>query len=84
MAEGKDKHECNKKLIDEGNKKKEQESKIFLKKRIIRRISQLSEWNVWWIEGTVRQGESREWQATQRDFKLKTSREFSETVKGAS
>lgn len=46
MAEGKDKHECNKKLIDEGNKKKEQESKIFLKKRIIRRISQLSEWNV--------------------------------------
>lgn len=59
MVEEKDKHECNKKLIDEGNEEEEQESKIFLKKGIIRRISQLSEWNVWWIEGTVRLGESR-------------------------
>lgn len=32
MLKGKNKHECNKKLIDEGNEKKEQESKIFLKK----------------------------------------------------
>lgn len=46
MVEEKDKHECNKKLIDEGNEEEEQESKIFLKKGIIRRISQLSEWNV--------------------------------------
>lgn len=44
--EEKDKQECNKKLIDEGNEEEEQESKIFLKKGIIRRISQLSEWNV--------------------------------------
>lgn len=32
MLKGKNKQECNKKLIDEGNEKKEQESKIFLKK----------------------------------------------------
>lgn len=32
MLKGKNKHECNKKLIVEGNEKKEQESKIFLKK----------------------------------------------------
>lgn len=46
MVKEKDKHECNKKLIDEKNEEEEQESKIFLKKGIIRRISQLSEWNV--------------------------------------
>lgn len=33
MVKEKDKHECNKKLIDEGNEEEEQESKIFLKKR---------------------------------------------------
>lgn len=33
MVEEKDKHECNKKLIDEKNEEEEQESKIFLKKR---------------------------------------------------
>ena len=33
MVKEKDKHECNKKLIDEGNEEEEQESNIFLKKR---------------------------------------------------
>lgn len=33
MAEGKDVHECNKKLVDKGNEEEVQESKIFLKKR---------------------------------------------------
>lgn len=57
MAEGKDVHECNKKLIDKGNEEEVQESKIFLKKRSedfsITRVECVMNW------GTVRQGESR-------------------------
>lgn len=47
MAEAKDVHKCNKKLVDEGNEEEEQES--FWKEKD-RRIFQLPEWNVWWIE----------------------------------
>lgn len=47
MAEAKDVHKCNKKLVDEGNEEEEQES--FWKEKD-QRIFQLPEWNVWWIE----------------------------------